>query len=303
VRVGVGTLTELLLLFPDEPAAERTRVRRRPLTRTPPFVLAGVPVTVAAVRRALGAAGHAEGGRSPRPVLLAEPVDYALAQVWSARVQRGAPVRWQGFVERWSGRRDLPPSADTAALARRWAERAGPGAVHVVAAPGGFDRATRAVADVLGVEPSPGRRLRRPLQARWKDLTPPAVDVTRRVNAVLGVRVAKDRRAVALRRLVGVLVQPGPVGHALTLPEPFWPWARARAERMAEQLSDGGYPVHGRVEELVPRFADLPTHPRPQEALEVVVTACLRLAGELRPEEVRPGQGPASESVKEEGGD
>ena len=298
VRVGVGTLTELLLGSPDDPAgdpAERLRARRRPFTRTPAFVLAGAPVTVSAVRRALGVAGHVEGGRSPRPVLLAEPLDYALAQVWSARVQRGAPARWHGFVQRWSGRRDLPRSADAAALARRWADQVGAAAVHVVVPPGGFDSATRAVADVLGVDPhTPLRATRRerssPLQPRWKDLTPAAVDVARRVNAVLGVRAPKERHPVALRRLVRILVPTSPVGHAMTVPEPFWQWARTRAERMTEQLSDGGYPVHGRLEGLVPRFADLPTHPRSEDALEAVVTACLRLAGDVRVNERGGGE-------------
>jgi hypothetical protein len=279
VRVGVGALTELLLgstADADDPG--QPSATRRPFTRTPAFRLAGAPVTTSAVRRALGAAGHAEGGRSPRVVLLAEPFDYALAQVWSSRVQHGAPVRWHGFLVRWSGRRDLPPSADLPALAREWAGRSAQ--VHVVVAPGGFEAATRVAADVIGVHLSPGRWRRRPPapQPGVRDLAPAAVDVARRVNAVLGVRVGEERHAVALRRLVRTLARPTPSGHALTVPVPHRDWARSRAARLAEELSAGGYPVHGPLDGLAPRFDALPTHPRRTDALEVVVTACLDLA-------------------------
>ena len=117
VRVAVGALTELLLVHRPS-----TRLGAAPsrFTRTPAFALAGAPVTTSVVRRKLGAAGHAEGGRSPEVVLLAEPFDLALAQVWSARVQRGAPVRWSGFVGRWANR-GAAPVGRLPALARQWA--------------------------------------------------------------------------------------------------------------------------------------------------------------------------------------
>lgn len=289
VRIGSGLLTELLLRA-TEPTSEADPSRaarhwmhgvRGPFTRTPAFVLAGAPVTTSAVRRALAAAGHLEGGRSPRVVLLAEPFDYALAQVWSARVQRGAPVRWPGFVRRWSGRRELPPSADLPALARRWADRMGPAAVHLVVAPSGFEAATRGVAEVLGIHARP-RRTPPPRLDGWQDLTPAAVDVTRRVNAVLAVRVSEDRHAAVLRRLVRLLGRQerssSAIGHTLTVPAPARDWARTRADRMARELRAGGYPVHGSLDGVRPRFGALPSHPRREEALEVVLTACLGAA-------------------------
>jgi len=108
-----------------------------------------------------------------------------------------------------------------------------------------------------------------------RDLSPSAVDVLRRVNAVLSVRVPPHRHASVLPGLVGSLAEAKP-GPGLTVPQPFWAWARRRAERVIEDLHAGGYPVHGSLEGLLPRFEGLRTHPSRQDALAVVLDACLR---------------------------
>lgn len=278
VRVAIGTLTELLLSTPLPPAP--SELARGRFTRTPAFVLAGAPVTTSVVRRELAVAGHAEGGRSPRVVILAQPLDQTLAQVWSARVQRGAPVRWSGFVERWAGRLELPPSADYPALARRWAAEVGHDAVHVLVAP--VDPGAE-VAAGLGLQV----RTRHPeQQPRWKDLTVAGVDVARRVDAVLRVRAAGADRAEAVRRCTSVLaiVAPGP--GPLTVPEPFQEWVGLRAQRVADDLRGGGYAVLGEVGDVVPRSRDrsegLPTGPRRADVLRVAVDACLHQASATR---------------------
>lgn len=276
VRVGVGALTELLLRSPARPAAAPTPRRRR-FTGTPAFALAGAPVTTSVVRRGLAVAGHVEGGRSPEVVLLAEPFDRTLAQVWSARVQRGAPVRWPGFVRRWSGRPELPPSADLPALARTWAEQVGPARVHVVVAPAGPDPAVRAVAGLLGLDERAGRRRGPAPEPRWKDLSAAAVDVLRRVNAVLNVRAPEPTRGPVVRALVAALSgEPDDLtGPALTVPDPFRSWALDRARAQAEAIRAGGYPVHGDLDRIVPRIEGLPTRPRDSDVLRVVLDACL----------------------------
>jgi hypothetical protein len=147
--------------------------------------------------------------------------------------------------------------------------------VHVVVAGGSTDAASAGAAEVLGVGLVPRRRA---LEPRWKDLSPSAVDVVRRVNTVLDVRVREDRHAEALRTLVPAVARAGRPDHALTVPEPFQDWARRRAERIESELTDGGYPVRGRLEELVPSFEGLPAHPRRADALDVLLTACLALA-------------------------
>ena len=291
VRLGVGALTDLLLAADDEGTSPGpTSLRRWPLTRTPAFVVTGAPVAAAAVRRALGAAGHAVGGRSPRVLLVAAPLDESLAQVWSARVQRGAPVRWPGFVQRWSGRSHLPPAADPSTLARQWARRVGPDSVHVVVSAGDPDPVAGTAAGILGLGLSPARRPdARALVPRWRDLSPEAVDVVRRVNTVLGVRADVPRREVVLRGLVGGLVGAGggAPASALTVPEPFQDWARERAARLVEDLRAGGYPVHGRLDRLLPRFEGRPSHPCLGDVLDLVLDACL-------------GSGPASHPKERE---
>ena len=280
VRVAVGTLTELLLAAPG-PGVTPERSRRR-FTRAPAFALAGAPVTTSAVRRALAAAGHGEGGRSPRVVLVAEPFDVALAQVWSARVQRGAPVRWHGFVERWANRPELPPSADYPALARQWAAEVGPDAVHVLVAP---RDAVPESARLLGLDV--GRVRHRDVQPRWQDLSPASVDVGRRVNAVLTVRAAGPAREAAVRACTAVLVAVADAPSPLTVPEPFRQWTIARARRVADDLREGGYPVHGDLVRIVPRTPGLPNGPRRGDVLRVAVEACLRKAPQPRKAEQR----------------
>ena len=195
------------------------RARRRLFTRTPAFTLAGAPVTTSVVRQRLEAAGHVGGRRpAPRPAGRGAASTSPLAQVWSARVQRGAPVRWPGFVERWAGRRELPPSADYPALARLWAERVGAAEVHVLLAAADPATVTRDVARLLDVDPTPHRALRDP---RWRDLSPAAADVVRRVNAVLNVRSSAPRHEAVVRTLVTTLAArraPAPARRARAVP-------------------------------------------------------------------------------------
>jgi hypothetical protein len=102
------------------------------------------------------------------------------------------------------------------------------------------------------------------------------VDVLRRVNAVLAVRVPPQRQQSALPGLVDTLAAAAPPGPRLTVPRPFQDWARGRAERIAEDLHSGGYPVHGSLEAVLPRVEGLRTRPSRQDALAVVLDACLR---------------------------
>jgi hypothetical protein len=271
IRLGVGVLSELLLRAPA-PARSRSSTRRWPLTRSPAFTLEGAPVTTAAVRSDLGAAGHAEGGRSPQVVLFAEPLDRALAQAWSARVQQGSSARWRGFVDRFAARDELPPSVDLARLAVHWSDRVGREAVHVVAAPASVGDAVETATQLLRLTPRDGSR-RRP---GCPDLEPGAVDLLRRLNGVLGVRAAEERRADAVRTFLQMYDDAEPAGHRLTVPERHRAWVRDAAARMAGDLRAGGYPVHGSLEELVPDDAGLASRPHRREVLRVLIWACLQ---------------------------
>jgi hypothetical protein len=261
----------------------------------------GAPVTRSALRRALAEQGYAEGGHRPRVLLAVEPFDDLLAQIWSARVQHGAAVRWHGFVRRWAGRSALPPAADLPAIARSWADRIGVERVHVLV---GGDRSSdpaAAAAALLGGSrrrlPAADRGVGRPVrqvvrragrrggrseegvagpEPEVRDLPPAAVDVLRRVNAVLSVRVAPERQRSVLPGLVDDLASGATPGPGLTVPRPFQDWAGSRAERITEELRSGGYPVHGSLEGILPRVGGLRTHPSRPDALAVVLAACLR---------------------------
>jgi hypothetical protein len=205
-------------------------------------------------------------------VLFAEPLDRALEQAWSVRVQRGSSARWRGFVDRWVARRELPPAIDIPRLAGVWADRVGRDAVHVVAAPRSFPEAASTTADLLDLV----LRSRRELRPRWPDLEPGAVDLLRRLNGVLGVRTTREERAAAAHAFVRIYDEAEPAGHHLTVPERHLAWAREAAERMADDLAAGGYPVHGRLEELVPDTGGRSSRPRRRDVLRVVIWACLQ---------------------------
>jgi hypothetical protein len=179
-------------------------------------------------------------------------------------------------VRRWAARPDLPPSADYPALARRWAEQVGGEHVHLVVAAGAD--ATDRVAEVLGLDVEPSSSVS--VVPRWKPLTPAAVDVARRVNAVLAVRVEPARRDRAVRDLAALLSARGDHGRGLTVPSPFAGWASARAGDLAGDLRAGGYPVHGDLDRVAPRSEGLPDRPSRAAVLRTVVDACLDQAVE-----------------------
>lgn len=263
-RAGVGLIAELLatrpLPVPEDPAP----VRRRLWGKS--FHLAGAPVTTGLVRSAMAAAGHVEGGRRPEVVLFAEPLDVLLAQIWSTRVQRGAPVRWVTFAGRWARRDQLPPSADLATIASFWAARVGPGRVHVVAGPD----PRRTAAAILGLRTADPHTDPDP-----RSLSPAAVDVLRRLNRVLNVRFGVEARTLHLRHLTTLL--PDDPAPRLDVPARHRAWLDDRARRVADDLRDGGYAVHGDLAGIAPRHVGAP-HPRRSDVLALVLDMCLRVA-------------------------
>jgi hypothetical protein len=179
-------------------------------------------------------------------------------------------------VRRWAARPELPPSADYPALARLWAEQVGVEHVHLVVA-AGVD-ATDRVAEVLGLDAQ--TRSPATLVPRWKPLTPAAVDVARRVNAVLAVRVEPAHRDRVVRDLAALLSSRNDPGRGLTVPGPFAGWAATRAGDLAGDLRAGGSPVHGALDRVALRPEGLPDRPSRAAVLRTVVDACLDQAVE-----------------------
>ncbi|MGH3510417.1 MAG: hypothetical protein ACRDPI_09335 [Nocardioidaceae bacterium] len=262
LRVGIGVLADLLLEQPDNAAPIEQGRRRRPWTRQ--FLLAGAPLTVAAVRQALAAAGHRESHGNPEVVVVARPLDVHLFEAWTARVRAGASARWGRFVARCAGRDELPPSADLLRIARRWRGVVGPERVHLV-----FDPAdpVGVVAHILGLS---ARRTPVPTPA------PEHVDVVRRLNALLRGRVPPERRTALVKLAGPVVVDRG--GQPLRLPPELVGWALERSARLREGLRADGYPVHGDAEWIGLRAAAGPVWPRSRVVLDLVLAACRALA-------------------------
>jgi hypothetical protein len=205
-------------------------------------------------------------------VLFVPSFETLMAQVWSARVQRGAPVRWGTFLGSWASRADLPPSADVAGLAEQWASRVGTERVHLVVTTS-TALARHTTARILGL------RTHDPVLGRPAPLTGAGVDVMRRVNRLLNVRQPPALRDPLLRRLTALLptdlTQSQP---ELTVPRARRDWASDRAERLTERLRDRGYAVHGDLDQIAVRAARAETRPPRHEVLDAVLVACLRAA-------------------------
>ncbi len=267
VRLGVGLLADRLAIVGPLPPV---RARRRRVLARHAFHLAGAPVTTSGVRASLASAGRVEGGWSPEVLLLAVPLDEHLAQVWSTRVQHGAPVRWETFAGRWARRDALPPSADLPAIASYWRGKVGAHRVHVVAADGPAG-AVATAAQVLAPRRSvPARPGTDPAP-----LDPAASDLVRRLNGVLNVRAGAEVRAGLVRRALSLLPEAG--ASRLALPHRYRAWAEQRAERVARELTAGGYPVHGDLARIAPRHAGAAA-PRRPDVLTLVLATCLRTA-------------------------
>lgn len=218
-------------------------------------------------------------------LVVAAPLEELLGQVWSARVQRGAPVSWVRFIGRWDRAAGLPPAADLPASAARAARRVGAGRVHVVVDHGAHDSDDGA--KVIGRAPE------------LRPLTAAAVDLLRRVNQVLAVRVPEDRQAVLRARLAASLpmqpVQPDelrrhgpgmpgmPDGPGLAVPSAHRGWLAAQSARVVEELTAGGYPVHGDLDRVVVprkglRHPGRPDRPRPAQVLDLLLDSVLTIA-------------------------
>jgi hypothetical protein len=280
IRPGIGLLADLLLAGADPadprpPQHATPTARRLPRPWRPRFHLAGAPMTVASVRTSLAASGHVERGRRPEVVILAEPLDVHLAQVWATRVQHGAPVRWRTFTARWAHRDQLPPSAELTRIAAFWAERVGPDRVHVVIGPD----ARRTTSAVLGLRDT-GNAHTDPTT-----LSPAAVDLLRRLNSVLNVRAGEDLRNGVRDRAVSLLPSLDARRHPpISVPDRHRAWLDARAEALADGLRRGGYPVHGDLDSIAPRHRGR-SHPYRPDVLALLLDGCLALAGLRRERE------------------
>lgn len=250
--------------------------RRR---RRPSYRVLGSTAAAATVRAALAGAGPPLGGglRDARVLVVVDSVDALLADAWASRVRHGSRTRWRTFVGACAARGTLPSSAGVDDLAAAWAARVGPDRVHVVA---GRTPEELAAALGLGATPTAPRDADGPLP-------PYAVDVVRRANAVLRLRVPRESRPWYAGRLTEVLGDvpawaPSSPRGGLRVPDRHRHWAATAGHRLARRLADAGYPVHGDLG-VLSRQGGGPPGPPSRQTLEAMLDAVLVLGGAVPP--------------------
>jgi hypothetical protein len=189
--------------------------------------------------------------RPHRNVSIQAPsLDELLTEVWSNRTRHGAAMPWRRFVRTVAARDALPLNANPARLAARAAKRVGPDRVHVY-----VGEAARAEG-AFGVE---------------------STELLRRLNPVLALHVGEERLADVRGAAVRLLA--GGAGPSLAVPREWEEWRRGRAERIASALSEGGYCVHGDLEEFV-AGVQAPRRPRPAAVLDRLLDVVVRTVRE-----------------------
>jgi hypothetical protein len=275
VRLASGVIAHLLPDVPPSPPQELPRPRALPWRRR--FFVHGAPETAAAVRRSLLAQGWVESNRRSTHIAIGLPVDLLLAEHWASNVRSGGILKWRNVWRRSHVAGRLPRSLDVPAIAGRL-HSAG-NQVHVVVAqdPGA---ALVLTAQALGTAPAdPGTPT---------DLA--RCDLLRRVNRLTAMTEGADqvaRLAAVLHETLDDLVRSGDAaGTRVLAPADELPWASEVAARMAEELREAGYSVHGDPEAMAPTQHRLPGTVDRNRTLGLAVAGCLRLwaarQGQLR---------------------
>jgi hypothetical protein len=257
---ATDTITSLVAGADGARARRRLPAVRRRSARTPSFVLEGLPMTVAVLRRELASDGLREHRpRLPwfslrpraddvpdRVLIVAGPVDEALHQAWARRVLTGSHRSWRGFLGTWSGRDALPPSAALERALGHWQARVGPERIHVVVT-GRDDPAGLAerVSAVLGHRPDAAH-----LSKREVTPDPVLLDLLRRVNEVLPFQVPEGSRTRARDTLASLMLQEQHGPRSIGVPRGRRAWARRRGVRLVEAVMASGVAVHGDLDTL-----------------------------------------------------
>lgn len=200
------------------------------------YRLVGDPWLADPVRAELIRRGRPPGGRGAMVYVVGADLATMLVDAWTTRSFGGGAPPWREWLDPYTRRRHVPQRADLARAAAPWAERLGPDRVQIV-----LDRSV--LPRFLGV--------RRPLPARPTPAAD-AVDLARRVGAVLGLLVLPDLRAQLLTETLLPRLHPA-AGSPLGVPHEHAGWVRERAGQMRHDLLAAGYPVHGDPNALLPR--------------------------------------------------
>ncbi len=222
------------------PSPQPHRIRRW----SKQYVLHGDPWWLDEAAERLVADGRPSGGPAAHHLVLAAPLDQLLLSLWSRR-SFGDGV---GGLTEWLGTRHqtgyVPARIDLVQLAERAASRVGVHRTHVVLDPA-------ALPGLTGM-----RRLPAPLpRPGWA-----GTELARRIGAILGTRVAPERRRELVWQVLrpALRARPGIGRPRLRVPERHRAWLIERAEAMIVGIRRRGYPVHGDLDTLVPGPVGLP---------------------------------------------
>lgn len=233
LRLATGVLAEELLRRDPGPGSAPRRPPRPP--RRGVLVL-GAPATAAATR-----AANDLPVLRPRHVtavvVLARPLDEALADVWASRVGAGMNRTWGGMTATLAARDRIPPQVDVARIAARWARRVGHERVHLVTRPG----------PVAGLT-------RRPFHVVHPEVAAAPVELARGVGQLLGILTDPETHARVIDRVLRPTLA-GERGPGPAVRPRLQPWLERRAWEMVQGVREGGYALHGDPADLAPSGA------------------------------------------------
>jgi hypothetical protein len=168
-------------------------------------------------------------------VIVARPLDEAIADVWASRVWGLEDRTWGGLTATLDALDRLPYEADVAEIAARWVRKLGPERVHVVTQPGALTGVTR-----------------EPLQIVHPPVAAASVELARLVSQTLGILADPDAHERILRSVLRPVLPTGP-GPGPAVRDKLQPWLRRHADRLTADAARGGYALHGDPTDLAPR--------------------------------------------------
>lgn len=230
LRLASGLLAEELLRRDPGPEPAPRRPVRAPRRGV---LLLGAPGAVSATRAANGLP-LLPPARPTHVVVLARPLDEAIADVWARQVWGTADRTWGGMIRTLVDRNRLPADARAAAIARQWARRVGADRVHLVTRPGVTTGVTRA-----------------PLHVVHPPVRAADVELVRRVSETLGILAEPTTHVRVLERVLRPLLA-AEEGPAPGIRPDVRPWLDRHAAAQADAARRGRYALHGDPADLAP---------------------------------------------------
>lgn len=266
LRQAIAVLVAILHRAPAEDSPPETK-RHLPLPWRQRFMVHGAPVAADVARQDLTKQRHHQTDFQAAHLILGDPLDVMMAELWDQRVKGGGIVKWSSLWQQIVKQDQLPKQLDLAAEARALKDRG----EQVVIVVGHDTESAHALAvDHLG---------RRPMVPA-PPLNPAATDALRRINRLIQQSQGSETLSALRPRLIKLLTFPD--REPLGVPEEALDWATEQANRQVQQLREGGYSVVGDLDLIQPALdPDLTRRMRADRTLPVVLSAIRQAWKEL----------------------